>query len=355
MKFFNFLTSQKYGCASRQSAGGRLPLRSGESMIQIMRATVFYTALPVLVFIVHFVPAMTAEIQEFRQYYFENYGDIESNNILRKGGWIPEWLPKSSSNIYLTYTIDQKFAEQNREWITFDFSPTDEFFKKCQLLNREAMMIRIPNIDAQGGFFKAYYPKPVRELIAATHREDIAMYRCRSRAVKILAVDHIRSQGYAWTFRIWEKVDFDYRKYISHSEMLASPLMLHAELAQVWNQANLRLVEVYGPRFSDETWAVLKFNDQKNLCGECCQEIPETEAGVPPQSNRYWRPGEAMHVFNVSSRTDPYLGPIQYYRCEGHPSRYLAIDRFYMTVVLWQNLHEGERSPVPGLVHILRD
>ncbi len=161
-----------------------------------------------LLLILPAVPIVVAYLYiniQIGSYSFESNKQMTA--VFADTGWIPKWMPDTANNIYVS--ID---SYENNVWIVFFFSPLDDFYSECRLLDKSDL--QLPDLKWTDSFDASLHPAFVRDLVVAIHQKGIKFYQCcessrdseradscnKIQDNRILAIDLNLSQGYVWRY-----------------------------------------------------------------------------------------------------------------------------------------------------------
>lgn len=118
---------------------------------------------------------------------FDSYNEMESIPNIFEASWVPGWLPKTASEIKESHDVDT-----NEAWLVFNFSPSDRFYKSCQEMEYEHVLL--PQIRQS-----VRYPEFVRKLTKKIRTSTEYFYQCGNDSSRFLAIDHENMRGFIWT------------------------------------------------------------------------------------------------------------------------------------------------------------
>lgn len=105
---------------------------------------------------------------------FNNYDEIVASWMIT-AWWVPDWLPKSATNIYEKHNIDT-----NEMFMEFSFSLDDNFYNDCKKLSNENVV------------YSRYSTDMLKD------NNSILFFNC-SNDNDVFGVDFESSKAYYWT------------------------------------------------------------------------------------------------------------------------------------------------------------
>lgn len=129
---------------------------------------------------------------ETPQTTFDNFENAVKQGAVGSGKWLPNWLPKTATDIREAHNIDTNFV-----WLEFkEAGALRDFGEKCQVIDRRSMEAALPDMSSS-------FPRPMREnRERLTRSVEVEASRCPD-AEKGRTWIVVRLKGgswiYAWT------------------------------------------------------------------------------------------------------------------------------------------------------------
>ncbi len=124
---------------------------------------------------------------EVTQSYYESYIELVSVPNILEAGWVPDWIPKSATEINESHDIDT-----NEAWVVLDFLKDDDFYSGCQEISSDS--IQRPSKTRAN-----HFPIFVGNAIDAIYNnENLRFYDCSKNTKRFMAIDEIQSKAYIW-------------------------------------------------------------------------------------------------------------------------------------------------------------
>ncbi len=118
----------------------------------------------------------------------QSLSEMMRDKIVSNSDWPISWIPDSAGNILVaTHT------GKNRTWVAFDFSSSDDFLIRCKPQVKKNVIL--PFLSWPVGA-----PDFVEDAIEAVAGQGIDFYRCDSKYMYLLAINHDGSRGYIWHY-----------------------------------------------------------------------------------------------------------------------------------------------------------